>query len=98
MAEDRAGLDARPRSVIENLHPGPVPANVDQDPVALRLAVEAGAAGSEGQRDLRRAGVGKDLGDIVGVMSHDDGLRQQPVRARIGGVADEIDHSGENAI
>ena len=96
--EDGARLDARPRAVVEHLHPGPVPANVDQDPVALGLAVQAGAAGAEGDRHLRRARVGEDLGDVVGVTRHDDRLRQQPVRARVGGVADQVDHPGQDAV
>ena len=42
-------------------------ADVDEDAVALALAVEAGAAGAEGDRDLLLAAEGEDLGDVVGV-------------------------------
>ena len=42
-----------------------VAAHVDQDAVALALAVEAGAAGAEGDRDAAAAAVGEDLGDVA---------------------------------
>ena len=45
--------------------PAEVAAHVDQDPVTLPLAVEAGPAGAEGDRDAGAAAVGEDLGDIA---------------------------------
>ena len=48
VAEDRARAGRGPRAaVLEHLDPAPVVADVDEDAVALALAVEARAAGAE---------------------------------------------------
>src|SRR4029453_9994025 len=77
VAEDRAGAQARPGAAVEDLHPPPVATDVDKDPVALRLSVEAGAARPEGDRNLARPGVVEDLRDVPCVASHDDRLGQK---------------------
>ena len=78
------------RAVVLDRDPAEVAADIDQDPVALALAVEAGAAGAEGDRDRVTAPVLEQLRDVVGVASHHHGLRDQPVGAGVGGVADQV--------
>ena len=87
VAEDGAGLDPRQRPVVLDRDAAEVAADVDQDAVALALAVEAGAAGAEGDRDPLLAAVGEDLGDVAGVARHHHRLREEPVGAGVGGVA-----------
>ena len=76
--------------------PREVPADVDQDPVALALAVQARAAAAEGHRDPLLAAEGEHLRDVVGVARLHDRLREQPVGARVGGVADQVDRRGSS--
>ena len=97
-AEDRAGLHASARSVVLDLDTGPVAADVDQDAVGLPLAVQARAAGAERHRYLLLARVRERLRDVAGVLRHDDGAREQPVRARVGRVLDEVEHAREHAV
>ena len=51
VAEDHAGLRPHARPAVLDAHAAPVAAHVDEDRVGLALAVEAGAAGAEGDRD-----------------------------------------------
>ena len=73
-------------------------ADVDEDPVGLALAVEAGAAGAEDDGDPGAAAVLEDLGDVAGVVRHHHRPRQQPVGAGVGGVADDVAGAGEDAV
>ena len=98
MPEHGPRLHPHPGPVVEHLHPTPVPADVDQDSVGLRLAVQAGAAGAEGDRDLGRARVVEDLRDVPGITGHHNGPGELAVRAGVRGVADQVDDSGEDAI
>ena len=70
VAEDRAGADPRRGAVLEHRDAAEVAAHVDEDAVGLPLAVEAGAAGAEGDRDAALAAEGEDLGDVVGLLRH----------------------------
>ena len=65
VAEDRAGADPDRGAVLEHGEAAEVAAHVDQDAVGLALAVEAGAAGAEGDRDALRAAEGEDRGDVA---------------------------------
>ena len=85
-------------TVVLDLHAAPVAAHVDHHAVALRLAVEARARGPERDRHSRAAPVGHHLHDVVDVVRHHDRLRDQPVGARVGGVAHEIGDAGEHAV
>ena len=98
VAEDRARLDPGSGAVLLDRDAAEVAAHVDEDAVALALAVEAGAAGAEGDRDPLLAAVGEDLGDVVGVAGHHHGLREEPVGAGVGGVADDVAGAGEDAV
>ena len=98
VAEHRARLDPRQRAVLLDRDAAEVAAHVDQDAVALALAVEAGAAGAEGDRDARPPAVGEDLGDVPGVVRHHHRLREEAVGAGVGGVADDVAGTGEHAV
>ena len=64
-------------------------ADVDEDPVGLALAVEAGAAAAERQVPAGAPRVPEDLDDVPRVVGHDDDLREAAVGAGVGGVADD---------
>ncbi len=98
VAEDVAGTDANALAVVEHRDPAEVAANVDEDPVGLALAVEAGAARAEGHGRAGPPPVCEDLGDVVGVTGHHDHLGEQPVGARVGRVADDVARPGEEPI
>ena len=95
VAEHGAGLDPGYRAVLLDRDAGEVAAHVDEDAVALALAVEAGAAGAEGDRDPLLATVGEDLGDVAGLARHHHRLGEEPVGAGVGGVADDVGGAGQ---
>ena len=88
------GLTRAQRAVLLDRDAAEVPSHVDQDAVALALAVEAGAAGAEGDRDPLLAAVGEDLGDVGCVVGHHHRAREEPVGAGVGGVLDEVADAG----
>ncbi len=75
VAEHRAGLDPGQRPVLLHGDAAEVAPHVDQDAVALPLAVEAGAAGTKDDGDAVGAAVGDGLGDVVHVARHHHRLR-----------------------
>lgn len=84
------GPDPGPGTAVEDLDPRPVPAYVDEDVLALRLAVEAGAGGPEDDTAAVAVRVGEDRRDVVQVLGDHDDLRQEAVRARIGGIPHQV--------
>ncbi len=98
VAEHGARLDPGQGAVLLDRDAAEVPADVDEDAVALALAVEAGATGAEGDRDPLLAPVGEDLGDVAGVAGHDHRPREEPVGAGVGGVADDVAGAGEDPV
>ncbi len=70
-------------------------ADIDQDAVALALAVEARATGAKDDGDAGAAAIADDPRDVVGVVRHHHSLGQQPVRARVRGIADEVADAAE---
>ena len=98
VAEHRARAHPHPLAVTFDRDPGPVPPDVDHDPVGLGLAVEAGAPAAEGDRNAGPPTVPQDLRDVPHVSGQHDRLREQPVRACVGGVADEIEHPRQHTI
>ena len=98
VGQDQARLGAEPQAVGLDLAAVPVATHLDQDVVRLRLAVQAGAGGAEcGVASLLPA-VGQDLGDLRGGARHDHDLRDHPVRARVRGVANQVDQPVQHAI
>jgi hypothetical protein len=75
-----------------------VAADVDQDSVALTLAVQAGAARPEGDRDFAAASVSEHPRHALGVARLHDGLRDQAVGAGVGRVADQVGRAGEDRV
>ena len=51
VAEDRPRPDPGRGAVLEHLDPAPAAADIDQNPIGLRLPVEARPAGAEDERD-----------------------------------------------
>jgi hypothetical protein len=98
MTKDVAGAGADALAVVEHRQPAKVAANVDEDPVGLGLAIEAGATGAEGHRRLRPPAIREDLGDVVRVAGQHHHLRKEPVRAGVGRVANDVARAGEQAI
>ncbi len=108
VAEHGAGLDpgegrvdlgpALTRNAGLDRDAAEVAAHVDEDAVALALAVEAGAAGAEGDRDPVLAAVGEHLGDVGGFAGHHHRPREEPVGAGVGGVLDDVAGAGEDAV
>ena len=98
VAEHDARLDAhaaRPSS--STLHPLPVAAHVEQDPVGLRLAAEARAAGAE---DERRGGAPREREQLARRPRRRAGSRRprdRAVGARVGGVADQVERARRDA-
>ena len=92
VAQQGPGPDPGARAAVLDLHPGPVAADVDDDPVALGLAVEAGAAGPQGHRDPRSAAV-REAPSPTSSASRaiTTAFGKQPVGAGVGGVADQVD-------
>ena len=99
VAEHRPRPHPHALAAVEHLESRPVVADVDEDAVGLRLAVEAGAGGAEGQRDRAlRFEYAIRLGDVQRVARPDHRPRDQPVGARVGGVADEVGDASEHPV
>ncbi len=98
VTEHGAGLDPGERAALLHRDAAEVAAHVDQDAIALALAIEAGAAGAEGDRDARATAVGEDLGDVLGIAGHHHRLREESVGAGVGGVADDVAGAAEYAV
>ena len=77
---------------------GEVVADVDEDPVSLRLAVEAGPGRAQGDRDAAAARVAEDRRDLLGVAGPDDDLGEEPVGAGVGCVADQVQRPGQDPL
>ena len=90
VAEDHARLRPQARSLILDAHPPPMAADVDEDRVGLALAVEARAAGAKRHGHAELGGAAQELGHVLHVAGDGHRLRDQPVGAGIGGVADEV--------
>ena len=90
MAQDRSGAGPQPGSAVLGRHAGPVPPDVDEDVVGLRLPVQAGAAGPERGVPPGPDAVRQDRAHVVDGAGQDDDLRQVPVGTGVGGVADQV--------
>src|SRR5439155_23831888 len=82
----------------EHLHPPEVPPDVDEEAVALPLAVQARAAAAKCDREAAAPAEIEAGGYIDCAVGHHHGLREEPVRARVGGVADDVDRAAEHAV
>ncbi len=85
-----AGPDAGPPALLQHLDTGPVAAYVDQDVLALGLAVQRGPGGAEDDLALPAVGVGEDRGDVVDVLGDHHDLGHEAVGGGVGGVAHQV--------
>ena len=90
LAQDRSGAGPQPGSAVLDHHAGPVPPDVDEDVVGLRLPVQARAAGPERGVPPGPGAVRQDRAHVVDGAGQDDDLRQVPVGTGVGGVADQV--------
>jgi hypothetical protein len=85
-------------SAVLDLHAGEVAADVDEDPVALALAVQARPPRAQRHRNALLAAEAEHLRDIPGVTRLHHGLREEAVGAGVGGVADQVQRPAADAI
>src|SRR5580704_6359496 len=85
-----ANIATNPRSVLLDFPAAPVLPHIDQDVVALRLAIQAGSTGSEGRVATFMNAISKDGRYVIDVLWLYDDARDIPVGASIRGVAHQI--------
>jgi len=93
VAEDHSGAYPHAAAVILHFAAIPVTAHVDQDVVGLRLTVEAGARRPKRRMPPGLTAIAEELNDVIGRSRQHDNLRDEPIRAGIGGIPNEIDCS-----
>jgi hypothetical protein len=71
-------------------------AHVDEYIVRLGLTVQAGSRRAERRVPSVLSAIAEELGDVIGRSRQHDNLRDEPIRARIGGIPYEIDCSVED--
>ena len=94
----RARGDRDRAALVEHLDAAEVAAHIDQDAIALALAVEARAAGTEGDADPVLASEGDHLADVLVGLRHDHRPGQLSVRAGVGGVTDDVAGPAEHPV
>ena len=90
LTQDRSGAGPQPGSAVLDHQAGPVPPDVDEDVVGLRLPVQARAAGAERGVPPGTGAVVQDRAHVVDGAGQDDDLRKVPVGTGVGGVADQV--------
>ena len=90
MTQDRSGAGPQPGSAVLDNRARPVPPEVDQDVVGLRLPVQARPAGAERGVPPGTGAVRQDHADVVDGAGQDDGLRKVPVGTGVAGVAGQV--------
>jgi hypothetical protein len=73
-------------------------AYVDQDVVGLRLSAEARPRGAEGCMTSVLAAVFQQSDDVIDGARRYDDLRNEAIRAGIGGVADKVNSAVQNLV
>src|SRR5207247_10616935 len=74
----------------------PMTAHVEEYIVRLGLTVQAGSRGAERCVPSVLPAIAEELDDVIGRPRQHDNLRDEPIRARIGGIPYEIDCSVED--
>jgi protein subunit release factor B len=72
--------------------------DIDQDVIGLRLPAEARPRSAEGRMTSVLAAVLQQSENIINVARSDDDLRNEAIRAGIGGVANKVNSSVENLV
>src|ERR1700733_4434043 len=89
-SECRANIATNPRPVVLDFPAAPVLSHIDQDVVALRLAIQAGPAGAEGRAVTAANAILKNVRYVIDVLRLYDHLRDMPVRAGVRCVAHQV--------
>ena len=98
MAEDHTGAHTHASAVIFHFAAIPVTAHINQNVVGLRLTVETRARCPERRVPPGRTAIAEELYDVISRSRQHDNLRDEPIRARIGGIPYEIDRSVEDGL
>src|ERR1700722_12028 len=89
-SERGANIATNPRTVVLDFPAAPVLSDVDQDVVALRLAIQAGPTGPEGRAATLANAISKNVRQVINVLRLHDHFRDIPVRAGIRCIAHQI--------
>jgi hypothetical protein len=93
VAADHPGAFPHASAVILHFAAIPVTAHINQNVVGLRLTVETRARRSKRRVPPGLTAIARELDDVIGSSRKHDNLRDEPIRARIGGIPDEIARS-----
>src|SRR5580692_373680 len=85
-----AHIATNPRPVVLDFPAAPVLSHIDQDVVALRLAIQAGPAGAEGRVATFANAISKNGRYVIDVLWLYDHFRDIPVRAGIRCIAHQV--------
>ena len=96
--QDRAGTRAQAPSGCFDVDADPMPPHVDQNAIALRLAGEARAGGTERHALMFLPRVVEHFAHVVDSARDHHHLGEKSIRTGISRVADEIDGSREHAV
>ncbi len=86
MGEDHPGAYPHASAIILHFAAIPVTAHIDQNVVGLRLTVETRARRPKRRVPPGLTAIKEELDDVIGRSRQHDNLRDQPIRARIGGI------------
>ena len=98
VAEDHSWTRAHAAAIVLHFGAIPMTAHVDQNIVRLRLTVEARSRGAKRRVPSVLSAIAEELDDVIGRSRLHDNLRDEPIRARIGGIPYEIDRSVEDVL
>src|SRR5271169_481428 len=98
MAEDHPGARPHASAVILHFAAIPVTAHIDQNVVGLRLTVETCARRPKRRVPPRLTAIAEEFDDLISRSRQHDDLRDEPIRARIGGITYEIDCPVEDVL
>jgi hypothetical protein len=91
VGEDHPGAYPHASTVVLHFGAIPVMAHIDQNVIRLRLTVEARARRAKRRVPPGLTAILKELDDVIGRSRLYDNLRDEPIRAPIGGIPYEID-------
>lgn len=98
MAENHPRARSHALTVILHFAAIPVTAYIDQNVVGLRLAVETRAGRPKRRVSPGLTAIAEEFHDVSGRSREHDNLRDEPIRARIGGIPYEIDCPVEDVL
>jgi len=96
--QDRAGPGAQPPPACFDVDAGPMPPDVDQNAIALRLAREAGTGSAERHALMLLPRIVEHFAHVIDVAGDHDRFGEEAIRTGVGGVANKIDGPSEHAV